>query len=151
MRSTCLWCLACSLASVPASGSGGNRSGSVADAPGLVAPAVEDAGGSCGNSRSSSGDGAGPQITPPDDAQSASSLGVSECLGGHCEGKFTGSYSSHLIAGIPLAVTGNVDLTLNQAGSNQSTCYFALFSESGGSGSGQRDAGARRGARSRDA
>jgi hypothetical protein len=45
-------------------------------------------------------------------------------------GTFAGSYSSNLIVGIPLMVSGNVDMTLNQAGSNQTTCTFAGETES---------------------
>ncbi len=46
----------------------------------------------------------------------------SACKAGKYDGLFTGSYSSGLVAGIPLSVTGNVDLTLNQAGTPMMTC-----------------------------
>ncbi|MGO9834875.1 MAG: hypothetical protein ACLP1X_11710 [Polyangiaceae bacterium] len=47
-----------------------------------------------------------------------------KCKGGQYNGTFTGNYSSHLIAGIPLSVSGNVDLTLEQEGSAAMTCML---------------------------
>ena len=48
------------------------------------------------------------------------------CKGGHYAGSFTGSYTSHLTGiGIPIPVTGNVDMTLNQQGGADQTCHPA--------------------------
>ena len=53
-------------------------------------------------------------------------VGSGPCKGGHYEGTFTGSYTSHLTGiGIPIPVTGNVDMTLNQAGTSSKTCHPA--------------------------
>lgn len=49
-------------------------------------------------------------------------VAASACKAGRYEGMFTGSYSSSLILGIPLTVTGNVDLTLNQEGGDMQMC-----------------------------
>jgi hypothetical protein len=46
----------------------------------------------------------------------------SACKAGKYEGSFTGNYASGLIAGIPLTVSGNVDLTLNQEGGTGMQC-----------------------------
>jgi hypothetical protein len=46
------------------------------------------------------------------------------CQPGHYVGTFNGSYSSHLIIGIPLTVTGNVDMTLDQAGDAGTQCMY---------------------------
>ena len=48
--------------------------------------------------------------------------GDSACKAGFYQGNFTGSYSSHLALGIPLSVTGNVELTLNQEGTSDKQC-----------------------------
>jgi hypothetical protein len=46
----------------------------------------------------------------------------SPCQPGHYAGTFNGKYSSHLIIGIPLKVTGNVDMTLDQEGDAGTQC-----------------------------
>jgi hypothetical protein len=69
------------------------------------------------------GDGSGPILNLPDSSPGTSANAA--CKGGHYQGTFSGSYSSHLILGIPLMVTGNVDMTLNQAGNPMMTCTFA--------------------------
>jgi hypothetical protein len=51
------------------------------------------------------------------------------CMAGFYEGSFTGSYSSHLVLGIPLAVSGNVDLTLDPEGTANQTCMFTVQGE----------------------
>jgi hypothetical protein len=56
---------------------------------------------------------------------SSDSGGSGPCKGGHYSGTFAGSYTSHLTGiGIPIPVTGNVDMTLNQEGSGNSTCML---------------------------
>jgi hypothetical protein len=45
------------------------------------------------------------------------------CKGGHYGGTFAGSYTSHITGvGIPIPVTGNVDLTLHQEGTSNQMC-----------------------------
>ncbi len=52
----------------------------------------------------------------------------SACQAGHYVGTFNGSYSSHVIIGIPLTVSGNVDMTLDQAGDAGTQCmYYGEF------------------------
>jgi hypothetical protein len=53
------------------------------------------------------------------------------CQGGKYEGTFVGLYTSHLTGvGIPIPVAGNVDMKLEQAGSQGQTCTFTGESES---------------------
>ncbi|MGO9833755.1 MAG: hypothetical protein ACLP1X_06030 [Polyangiaceae bacterium] len=53
---------------------------------------------------------------------------VGPCQGGQYTGAFAGSYTSHLTGvGIPVPMTGNVNMTLEQEGSAQQTCM--LFGE----------------------
>jgi hypothetical protein len=55
----------------------------------------------------------------------------SPCKAGTYEGSFTGSYSSHITAvGIPIPVTGNVQLTLNQReGGDGAACTIVVEGE----------------------
>jgi len=53
----------------------------------------------------------------------------SACKAGFYQGAFTGSYSSYLAFGIPLTVTGNVELTLNQEGTSNQTCMITVTGE----------------------
>jgi hypothetical protein len=47
------------------------------------------------------------------------------CQGGKYKGTFAGLYTSHLTGvGIPIPVTGNVDMTLDQEGSAQTMCML---------------------------
>jgi hypothetical protein len=48
----------------------------------------------------------------------------SDCKAGRYAGRFTGSYSSGLILGIPLTVTGDVNLTLDQEGDAGTQCMI---------------------------
>jgi hypothetical protein len=48
------------------------------------------------------------------------------CKGGHYTGTFAGTYTSHLTGvGIPIPVTGNVDMYLDQQGTANQTCHPA--------------------------
>jgi hypothetical protein len=48
------------------------------------------------------------------------------CKGGQYDGTFAGLYTSHLTGvGVPIPVAGNVDLTLDQAGSAGTQCKLA--------------------------
>jgi hypothetical protein len=76
--------------------------------------------GSGGSSGSSSGSGSGGIFQMGADA--GVMVADSACKAGEYTGTFTGSYSSHLILGIPLTVKGNVDLVLNQEGGDQQQC-----------------------------
>lgn len=82
---------------------------------------VEDAGesSSSGGSGSSSGSGSGGVFQSGD---AGVMTAPSACKAGHYQGMFTGSYSSNLIAGLPLTVSGDVELTLNQQGGSQMMC-----------------------------
>jgi len=52
------------------------------------------------------------------------------CKGGQYDGTFAGTYSSHLtVLGISLMVTGNVDMTLKQEGTDQQKCTLMLVGE----------------------
>jgi hypothetical protein len=103
----------------------GNK-GALFDGPPVVdASSVGDGGSSSSVSGAGDNGDGGPQISLASGDAGSSSSGASECVGGHYAGNFAGSYSSNLIVGVPLAVTGNVDMTLNQAGSNETTCTFA--------------------------
>jgi hypothetical protein len=86
----------------------------------------DDASGSSSGSASSSGtvtgNGSGAVFTP---SEAGIMITDSACKAGKYEGSFAGSYSSSLILGIPLTVTGNVDLTLNQEGGTQQMCQVA--------------------------
>ena len=56
----------------------------------------------------------------------ASVVSSGPCKGGHYAGTFAGLYTSHLTGvGIPIPVAGNVDMTLNQAGTADQTCHPA--------------------------
>ena len=82
---------------------------------------ADDASGSS-SSGSSSGSSEPPSGTFQNNSDGAVMVAPSDCKAGEYEGAFTGSYSSGLIAGIALSVTGNVDLTLNQAGTPMMMC-----------------------------
>jgi hypothetical protein len=85
-----------------------------------------------GATGSSSGGGSGLSSSGPSgmftDLNDASTTVVSSgpCKGGHYAGTFAGLYTSHLTGvGIPIPVAGNVDMTLNQAGTADQTCHPA--------------------------
>ena len=93
-------------------GGGGSSSGGSSD----------DSGGS---SSGFVGDDSGfPVLTLDADMQAGS--GSSKCKGGLYQGTFAGSYSSSLtLVGLPLTVTGNVQLQLHQEGSGTQMCMLA--------------------------
>jgi hypothetical protein len=130
MRSQCSFLLAgAMLGGLLGTGCSGNKGGGFDDplsAGSSDAAVAQEAG------ADDSGFALGPGDAAPlmlgNDAQASS--GASPCTGGNYVGTFAGSYSSNLIVGIPLTVTGNVDMTLNQAGSNETTCTFAGETES---------------------
>jgi hypothetical protein len=67
---------------------------------------------------SSSGFSSGASTTTTTDVNNG------PCKGGHYGGTFAGSYTSHLTGvGIPIPVTGNVELTLDQEGTADMTCH----------------------------
>jgi hypothetical protein len=59
----------------------------------------------------------------------AEEYSTSPCKPGVYQGSFTGSYSSHLVLGMPLAVSGNVDLTLDQEGTANQMCTIMVQGE----------------------
>jgi hypothetical protein len=68
-------------------------------------------------------DGSSPVLVLSNDGGSGSAV-ASLCKGGHYVGTFDGSYESSYAGGIPLTVSGNVDMTLNAYGSPKQTCVF---------------------------
>jgi hypothetical protein len=74
------------------------------------------------------GDGSSVELTFPD---TGTITGInSKCKGGHYDGTFTGSYSSHLtLIGIAISVSGNVSLNLDQVGNPMTTCTLNGESE----------------------
>jgi hypothetical protein len=104
------WLASCSNAnsgfqSVISSSGGGDDGGGGGSESGIVFTSGFDGGLSLGDSTVSDGSGGGP------------------CKGGHYSGTFAGTYTSHLTGiGIPIPVTGNVDMSLDQVGSDQMTC-----------------------------
>jgi hypothetical protein len=89
----------------------------------------DDSGGGNG---SSSGGGSSFSSSGPsgmfDDTNDGGRSVVSSgpCKGGHYSGTFAGLYTSHLTGvGVPIPVAGNVDMTLNQAGTADQTCHPA--------------------------
>ena len=88
--------------------------------------AGDDDDGGSGSSGGSSGSGSssgGPKFM--DDNEGGNMVAASDCKAGRYQGTFTGHYSSHLIFGIPLDVSGDVNLTLNQAGKADEMCMVA--------------------------
>ena len=75
-------------------------------------------------------DAGSPVLVLDTDAAPPGSAVDSMCKGGHYTGTFNGSYESSYAIGLPLKVTGNVDMTLNAYGSPTQTCSFMGESES---------------------
>jgi hypothetical protein len=105
----CAWVVACggSHAALDDTGDDGGGGGSTSSGSGF---------GSSGNTGTfTSGDGAVVTISLDGD-----------CKGGHYAGSFTGLYTSVLTAvGVPIPVTGNVSLDLDQQGGADTTCHPA--------------------------
>jgi hypothetical protein len=80
-----------------------------------------DSGFSGSSGGSSSGNNVG-QFQPQDGGGIGVMVAPSPCKAGKYRGTFTGSYESSLILGIPLSVSGDVNLTLNQAGTPMMMC-----------------------------
>jgi hypothetical protein len=54
----------------------------------------------------------------------------SACKAGFYQGKFTGTYSSHItVVGVGIPVQGNVEMTLNQQGSSNTQCTINVQGE----------------------
>jgi hypothetical protein len=68
-------------------------------------------------------------VPPPDAQPKGVMLTDSACKAGFYSGGFNGSYSSNLAIGIPLVVSGNVELTLDQEGSSQQQCTVMVQGE----------------------
>lgn len=126
----CVWFLAWSLASLPMGACAGSKGGGTFQTFG----SGSSSGGSSDDGPSpltglDDGGGGGAQLNITDSEGGSGSV-ANLCKGGHYVGTFDGSYSSNLIVGIPLKVSGNVDMTLNQAGSAGTTCTFVGETES---------------------
>jgi hypothetical protein len=130
MRSRHSWLLACSLASLPMGACGSSKGASFQEPVG----SGSSSGGSADDGSSpptSFGDGSAPPVVvvsgdgglPPNPVDSL-------CKGGHYVGSFNGGYESSYALGIPLTVSGNVDMTLNAYGSPTQTCSFMGETES---------------------
>jgi len=103
-------------------GPGGGSSGDDEDASGTSSGLSSGGGSSFGSS--------GAFIVPPADARPPIIMTAdSACKAGFYQGQFTGSYSSNLAFGIPLTVSGNVELTLDQEGSSMMNCTIEVTGE----------------------
>jgi hypothetical protein len=80
-----------------------------------------DDGSTSGSSGSSSGSSSGFMFMGNSD-DAGVMVADSACKAGRYLGSFTGNYASSLILGIPLTVSGNVDLVLNQEGGDEQQC-----------------------------
>src|ERR1700722_18866467 len=85
--------------------------------------------GSLGGGGSGGASSGGFHVQEPDAHQVATMFADSACKAGFYQGTFTGSYSSNLAFGIPLTVSGNVELTLDQKGSADQTCTISVVGE----------------------
>ncbi len=117
------WTLLCALGVVEAFLACGSKDHSLAGGDDGTSPNTDvDSGGSGsgGGGGSSSG---GPSSSGVFTSQDAGVMvAPSACKAGHYKGAFAGSYESNLILGIGLAVNGDVNLTLNQAGGSGMQC-----------------------------
>jgi len=128
MRASTMWLCGCSLlagfvacsgAQTGLSGGDGNPGSDLGD----------DASGSPTLGESSGGGGSTgfvekvPEAAPLMVADSA-------CKAGFYQGKFTGTYSSHItVVGVGIPVQGNVEMTLNQQGSSNTQCTINVQGE----------------------
>jgi hypothetical protein len=118
------WSVLCALGLVPfvACGSKGNKDLGGGDDAGPTRSDDDSGTGSSGGSSSGgSSSGGGTFVNTSDGGLMTA---PSDCKAGIYDGAFTGNYSSGLIAGIPLSVSGNVNLTLNQAGGAMQMCMI---------------------------
>jgi hypothetical protein len=110
LSAPCVWVLACGGSKPPLDDTGDDGGGNTFSASG---------------SSGSSGSGNTGMFTSADGATVTISLD-GDCKGGHYAGTFTGLYTSVLTAvGVPIPVTGNVSLDLDQSGGADTTCHPA--------------------------
>jgi hypothetical protein len=83
---------------------------------------TDDSGTASSSSSGSTSSSGNPGMVFHNDSDGGLMTAPSDCKAGNYGGAFTGSYSSGLIAGIPLSVMGDVNLTLNQAGDSNTMC-----------------------------
>lgn len=103
----------------------GSKGGPTFNGPGSSSGGGSDDGGGGGSSGGYVGDDGGP-VFNLGDADMQGGASSSKCKGGLYQGTFAGSYSSSLtLVGLPLTVTGNVELQLHQEGSSTQTCTLA--------------------------
>jgi hypothetical protein len=108
----------------PAFAACGSKGPATFNGPGGSSSGGGDDGG--GSSSGSVVDDGGFPFLNLSDANMQAGSGSSKCKGGLYQGTFAGSYSSSLtLVGLPLTVTGNVQLQLHQEGSGTSTCMLA--------------------------
>jgi hypothetical protein len=108
------------LAAVIACGS--KSSGQLGGGDDNTGPTTTNDAGTVSSSSSSGGNSSGTGVFMNDTDGNVDMVAPSACKAGNYQGLFQGSYSSGLIAGIPLSVTGDVNLTLDQAGDSSKQC-----------------------------
>jgi len=90
----------------------------------------DDASGTVGGGSGGGTGGFAAGYKVPDSAPPATMYSDSACKAGFYEGKFTGTYSSHItVVGIGIPVQGNVQLTLDQQGSSDKMCSIDIQGE----------------------
>ncbi len=106
---------------------GGPPQGGSGNSSGTSSGGGSSSGGSSGASSGSSGSGSSSSSGGSGSGSSVDTgtEGPSVCQGGQYTGAFAGSYTSHLTGvGIPVPMTGNVIMTLEQEGSDNQTCML---------------------------
>jgi hypothetical protein len=134
MRAAYRWLTAGSLF-VPLVIACGASSGGGLTGGGLGGSSSSGGGGSSGGSSSGLGGGGGSsssgvfQVPAADARPPIVMMADSACKAGFYQGAFTGTYASNLAFGIPLSVSGNVELTLDQEGTSNQTCTIMVQGE----------------------
>jgi hypothetical protein len=122
MRAFSRWVVGCALGVLALIGCASKNTGFGVEDVGGGSDSGEDAPGTGINVSSSGGNYSGLNLAS-DGSMAAGNNGP--CKGGEYDGTFAGLYTSHLTGvGIPIPVTGNVDMTLEQEGTGQATCML---------------------------
>lgn len=131
MRASWRWVVGLSLWVPPfiACGSKSSGLGDDGDDDGGLATSSNDGGEDSTAVVVSSSGGGGHGFHVPDALPEATMVAESACKAGFYQGGFTGNYASSVALGIPLTVTGNVELTLNQEGTSMQNCTIVVQGE----------------------
>ena len=121
MRASWKWLLLCALPLPTFMACGKSNSDLPFEGDDASTSPEDDSGTGAPSSGSGSGSSGPVGVFQSGDA-SAVMVAPSDCKAGRYQGTFAGNYASSLVLGIPLTVTGNVDLTLNQAGTADMMC-----------------------------